>query len=209
MVLKHEKILPGSDIKKENWLLEFRESSAAGRLQSFLKRWSPESSWIRGHDWVRGHARRWCELAEKEGRSTREARAPDPATAGDLTRRSERRALGQSIRSEEDGALHKDISVGGVWGPGKQLSVGSPTVRGFQKDKKEKKKKKKTAEDKTVGCKTLREPDIWPDTESKGCTAHRPQRRLPVYLISCCAGKAEKLKNTEADSNSCPGLQTE
>ena len=143
MVLKHEKILPGSDIKKENWLLEFRESSAAGRRQSFLKRWSPESSWIRGHDWVRGHARRWCELAEKEGRSTREARAPDPATAGDLTRRSERRALGQSIRSEEDGALHKDISVGGVWGPGKQLSVGSPTVRGFQKDKKEKKKKKK------------------------------------------------------------------
>ena len=77
----------------------------------------------------------------KEGRSTREARALDPTTAGDLTRHSECRALGQGIRSEEDGALHKDISVGGVWGPGEQLSVGIPTVRGFQKGKKEKKKK--------------------------------------------------------------------
>lgn len=144
-----------SDIKKGNWLLEFRKSSAVGRCRSFL---------ITGEQLGQGTHPAVMWAGEKVGWNAREGRARPEGLHLALLQQDVQNTerWDQSRKTEQDGAVHMDISVGGAWGRGEQLSAGIPMVRGFQKGK-----KKKTAKEKTVRCKTLTEPDIWSDTESK------------------------------------------
>lgn len=176
-VLKDEKILTGSDVRKKDRLLESRKSSTVGKYRAFLSSRSPGMD---GSEDTSGSNVRWDRQGglEYQGRPYKARKpAPDPATTGNLTRCSEWRVMGSepSLRKMNPFTWTlvqkepEDRRINYMWKSSRR------EVFKLQKRKAEKVK--------TVGCKKLIELDIWLDTESKRLHSWSPSG-MSVYLLS-------------------------
>ena len=92
-VLKDEKILTGSDVRKKDRLLESRKSSTVGKYRAFLNGRSPGTA---GSERTPGSNASWGRRGglENQGGPYKARKPVPPATTRDLTRCSEWRVIG-------------------------------------------------------------------------------------------------------------------